>query len=49
MKTTYIITIREKETKRDKTLVFEGTFNQVFNYAKLYVRRGEYIKSITEA
>lgn len=49
MKTTYIITIREKKAKKDTTFVFKGTFNQALKYAKYNMLKGEYIKSITEA
>lgn len=49
MKTIYIITIRNKETKKNSTFVKEGSFNDTIKYAKLLLKKGEYIKSISEA
>ena len=49
MKTTYIITISNKETKKKSILVTKGSFNDAFKYAKLLLSEGEYIKSIPEA
>lgn len=49
MKTTYIITIKNKETKEKSTFVKQGSFNNAIKYAKLLLKKGEYIKSISEA
>lgn len=49
METTYIITIRNKETKNESTFVTKNTFNGAFKYAKLLLLKGEYIKSISKA
>jgi hypothetical protein len=49
MKTTYIIVISNKETKEKSTFVKEGSFNDAIKYAKLLLKKGEYIKSISEA
>lgn len=48
MKTTYIITISNKETKEESTFVTKGSFNDAFKHAKLFLLEGEYIKSISE-
>lgn len=49
MKTIYIITISNKETKEKSTFVKQGSFNDAIKYAKLLLKKGEYIKSISEA
>lgn len=49
MKTTYIITIKNKETKEKSTFVKQGSFNDAIKYAKLLLKKEEYIKSISEA
>lgn len=48
MKTSYIITISNKETKEKSTFVKQGSFNDAIKYAKLLLKKGEYIKSISE-
>ena len=49
MKTIYIITIKNKETKEKSTFVKQGNFNDAIKYAKSLLKKGEYIKSISEA
>nr|DAW33997.1 MAG TPA: hypothetical protein [Bacteriophage sp.] len=49
MKTTYIITISNKKTKKELAFVTKGNFNSAFKYAKLLLLEEEYIKSISEA
>ena len=49
MRTTYIIIIRNKETRETSTFIKQGTFNDAIKYAKLLLKKGEYIKAISEA
>lgn len=49
MKTTHIITIKNEETKEKSTFVKQESFNDAIKYAKLLLKKGEYIKSISEA
>lgn len=49
MKTIYIITIKNKETKEKSTFVKQGSFNDTIKYTKSLLKKGEYIKSISEA
>lgn len=49
MKTTYIIVISNKKTKEKSAFVKQGSFNDAIKYAKLLLKKGEYIKSISEA